>query len=133
MKGEKKMEKLKKTMEYLTNIGFTKLSAKPVVIYNNGETIVQGNITIDFCLNEKMANALAKKYNIPAEHNRFNMAYFSVMINENKNVIVREKGLVLDSIFRKSFKNFDYWDIKNKIESVEETLETIIYTSIAAL
>jgi hypothetical protein len=55
------------------------------------------------------------------------------MINENKNVIVHEKGLVLDSIFRKSFKNFDYWDIKDKIESVEKTLETIIYTSIAAL
>jgi hypothetical protein len=65
MKGEKKMEKLKKTMEYLTNIGFTKLSAKPVVVYNNDEIIVQGNITIDFCLNEKMANKLAKTYHIP--------------------------------------------------------------------
>lgn len=127
------MEKLKKTMEYLTNIGFTKLSAKPVVVYNNGEIIVQGNITIDFCLNEKMANALAKKYNIPTEQNRFNIAYFTVMINENKNVYVREKGLVLDSIFRKSFKNFDYWDIKERIESIENHLETIIYTSIAAL
>ena len=127
------MEKLKKTMEYLTNIGFTKLSAKPVVVYNNGEIIVQGNITIDFCLNEKMANALAKKYNIPTEQNRFNIAYFTVMINENKNVYVREKGLVLDSIFRKSFKNFDYWDIKKRIESIENHLETIIYTSIAAL
>ena len=127
------MEKLKKTMEYLTNIGFTKLSAKPVVVYNNGKIIVQGNITIDFCLNEKMANELAKTYHIPDEHNRFNIAYFSVMINENKNVIVREKGLVLDSIFRKSFKNFDYWDIKNKIESVEKTLEAIIYTSIETL
>lgn len=127
------MEKLKKTIEYLTNIGFTKLSAKPVVIYNNGEIIVQGNITIDFCLNEKMANKLAKTYHIPNEYNYFNVAYFSVMINEDKNVIVHEKGFVLDSIFRKSFKNFDYWDIKNKIESVEKTLETIIYTSIAAL
>ena len=127
------MEKLKKTMEYLTNIGFTKLSAKPVVVYNNGEIIVQGNITIDFCLNEKLANALAKKYNIPTEQNRFNIAYFTVMINENKNVYVREKGLVLDSIFRKSFKNFDYWDIKERIESIENHLETIIYTSIAAL
>lgn len=127
------MEKLKKTMEYLTNIGFTKLIATPVVIYDNSEIIVQGNITIDFCLNEKMANKLAKTYHIPNEHNRFNMAEFSVMINENKNVIVREKGLVLDSIFRKSFKKFDYWDIKNKIESVEKNLETIIYTSIAAL
>ena len=127
------MERLEKIMKNLENIGFTKLNTKPVMDYKDGKFIIRGNISINFCLGKKIANVFAEKHHIPAKNNRFEMAYFTVMINENKDIIVREKSLVLDSIFRKSFENMDYWDIKNKIEEIEESLGTIIYTSVASL